>query len=470
MATAEQVVPLADRRALRERYVGKSLLDLPTPGIILDADRIRRNCRAMLESCQSLGLQWRAHVKTHKTIEVSRLQVGEDKTRPANFVVSTLAELEFLSPLLASYKAEGRDCNAIYGFPVSPEVVPRLAKVLQSVGPGSVGLLVDCAAQVATAASIKTMSGGVLPLVHVKVDAGAHRAGLVPGTRAFEDLVKALLEAHAAGHLVFSGLYSHAGHSYNGDSRPSAVSMLVTELDIMIRGAAYTTSLLPPPSPQLSLTISAGATPTALAIHNVTVAHEPDEGELTSCNKLSALLQKAAASDLKVEVHAGVYPFLDLQQLATKSAPDSVLSWENLAMTAIVEVVSIYEGRAKDSGTEVLVRAGILALGRESCKAYGGLAMVAPWGIEGATMPRGSVEDNADGWAVDRISQEHGILTWLGAEKGRKATRLHVGQKLQLWPNHACITASPFDWYYVVDSAQGAGEVVVDVWTKARGW
>jgi D-serine deaminase-like pyridoxal phosphate-dependent protein len=77
-------------------------------------------------------------------------------------------------------------------------------------------------------------------------------------------------------------------------------------------------------------------------------------------------------------------------------------------------------------------------------------------------------EGDKKGWIVGRISQEHGVLQWEGpAEEVR---RLEVGQKLMVWPNHACMCGPSFGWYLVVDSEAGDGETVVDVWTRWRGW
>jgi D-serine deaminase-like pyridoxal phosphate-dependent protein len=78
---------------------------------------------------------------------------------------------------------------------------------------------------------------------------------------------------------------------------------------------------------------------------------------------------------------------------------------------------------------------------------------------------------------MGRISQEHGTVTW----KGNPATagmagmagmgtqeegKFEVGQKIRVWPNHACIAGAGFGWYFVVDG----GDEVVDVWPRWRGW
>lgn len=52
--------------ALKLHYVGKQLKDCPAPAAVLDVAAIRRNCKAMLDCVKALGVNFRAHVKTHK--------------------------------------------------------------------------------------------------------------------------------------------------------------------------------------------------------------------------------------------------------------------------------------------------------------------------------------------------------------------------------------------------------------------
>lgn len=85
-------------------------------------------------------------------------------------------------------------------------------------------------------------------------------------------------------------------------------------------------------------------------------------------------------------------------------------------------------------------------------------------------MPTGEVEEY-EGWIVGRFSQEHGILTWHKKTGRQTLDELQVGQKVKLWPNHSCITASHFGWYFVVDhSRQGKEDEIVDIFVRARGW
>lgn len=101
--------PVASQAALASRFVGKHLRDLLTPSVILDRSKLKKNCDAMLQVCQKLDVGFRAHVKSHKTLELSRMQVGE--TGPANFIVSTVIEAEHLVGYVKECQERGREAS-----------------------------------------------------------------------------------------------------------------------------------------------------------------------------------------------------------------------------------------------------------------------------------------------------------------------------------------------------------------------
>jgi hypothetical protein len=101
--------PLSSQESLASQYVGQRLEDLPTPAIVLDRSKIKKNCAAMLQVCQKLNVGFRAHVKSHKTLELSKLQVGE--TGPASFIVSTVMEAEQLCSFVAGCQSKGREAS-----------------------------------------------------------------------------------------------------------------------------------------------------------------------------------------------------------------------------------------------------------------------------------------------------------------------------------------------------------------------
>lgn len=84
MAETIKAEPVMDQlkqkqEALRARFVGKQLSEVPTPSVILDLRQVAVNCARMLEAADNLGLQWRAHIKTHKVKQVLNLHTKNVK-------------------------------------------------------------------------------------------------------------------------------------------------------------------------------------------------------------------------------------------------------------------------------------------------------------------------------------------------------------------------------------------------------
>ena len=63
---APLLYPAVSEAALKSQYLGTKILDLPTPAAIIDRAVAVRNCTDMLDAARKLGLEFRAHVKTHK--------------------------------------------------------------------------------------------------------------------------------------------------------------------------------------------------------------------------------------------------------------------------------------------------------------------------------------------------------------------------------------------------------------------
>jgi hypothetical protein len=69
----------------------------------------------MLQICSKLGVGFRAHVKSHKTLELSKVMVGDGlpgfEGTPAQFIVSTIAEAENLAEYVTQEQARGRQAS-----------------------------------------------------------------------------------------------------------------------------------------------------------------------------------------------------------------------------------------------------------------------------------------------------------------------------------------------------------------------
>lgn len=378
--------------------------------------------------------------------------------------MSTVAEAEHLAADFDVFSTPGTETfNILYGLPLPPSQAERLGYLAHRCGKGSISLLVDNIAQLESLATVHRLSGHEIGL-YVKIDTGYHRAGLRPDSSEVKDLLTRIVEeTEPSGKAYLEGFYSHAGHSYAVDSRAGAMSLLILEIEGLVQAAkeASTLRFSRQDGHPRRFVLSVGATPTATSVQNL----DCGTTENTSWHRESAGLKKCIdghRAAFELEIHAGVYPILDMQQLATAASPSAVeasgnISAEDIALTILTEVASVYPGRETP---EALIAAGSLALGREPCKSYTGWGVLSAWGLPA----------KSSGWMVGRISQEHGMLTT--APGTASPCDLHVGDKVRIWPNHACVAGAGYGWYLVVDSSlpEDQRDKIVDVWIRWRGW
>lgn len=462
--TAPLLYPSPSDASLKLHFIGKKIQDIQAPAVIIDAAVVKRNCRLMLDAAQKLGVGFRPHIKTHKTTQLTKLQVGED-SQSVKLVASTVSEIEHLLPWLLECKAHGREVNILYGLPVSPSSILRLALIARALGEGTVGLFVDHPEHIKLVSDIPPdLWPGRIP-IWVNIDVGYHREGVPARSQQLADIAYSLTSSKRT-HLA--GLYTHMGHSYGVSSPEEALQFMMAELEgleegaiefLKIAGAHETNS-----ADATKVTLSLGATPTTTSTQNLL-------DDTDGAKQYRAMIEKINRS-FAVELHAGVYPVMDMQQLATRARPaqsptdstKSLLSFSNLGLRTLVEVASLYPDRGDKP--EALIAVGSIVLGREPCKSYPGWGVVSPWPLQDG--PHYDPEGSRTGWTVGRVSQEHGILTWEGPREQMR--QLAIGEKLLVWPNHACIAGVNFGWYLVVDTDQPDPEVIRDVWVRWRGW
>jgi D-serine deaminase-like pyridoxal phosphate-dependent protein len=361
--------------------------------------------------------------------------------------------------------------KVLYGIPLAPSRIPRLAALATALEENSIGIFIDHAEQIqileTTLNSSNGGSNGVswpgkVP-VHINIDVGYHREGVAAGSEQLGAIATALQTARKC---VLGGIYTHLGNSYGAGSPTEALGYMGRELEGLREGAVRFMQLFSNGEatnhPRSKVVVSLGATPTAASIQNL--LNLPNEDTVQSSEAHVAAksyleLIKSVNEEFAVEFHAGVYPTLDMQQLATRARPEfwpadskqSVSTFANVGIRTLLEVASVYNDRSASTGKpEALVAAGSIALGREPCKSYPGWGVVSPWvdRKEGqAATSQGSAtsiydpalpEEQREGWIVGRISQEHGILTWEG--RPETVRPLTIGEKLLIWPNHVSWT------------------------------
>ncbi|KAK6812625.1 hypothetical protein RU639_011670 [Aspergillus parasiticus] len=388
-------------------YVDRPISRLPTPAFVLSRPIIESNIKRLLNDVSQLGILFRPHVKTLKSIEVTRMMLEGGKHR--KIVASTVCEIEGALPLVT----EGVLDECLYGMPITGSVLPRLVKIGRSV---KILLMIDNEQQVEILERFSLENPGLgIWDVFIKVDVGSHRAGLMDSSPRLRRLIE---RAESSFAVSIYGFYCHAGHSYGCRDRESVDAVLQSELDGVLAASQMV------PSTDRSFVLSIGSTPTAHAIKAIK----------------DRILKRCI-----IELHAGNFPALDLQQVCT-----GLVSRADQAARILTDVCSVYPER-----NEALVNAGAIALSRETSSIPG----------------FGQVVEQPD-WHVVRLSQEHGILGLpsdgqpVSEGKQNVGDVFRVGQRVSLYCQHVCITAAAFHVYYVVDE----NDIVRDTWIPWKGW
>ena len=144
----------------------RSLLTVPTPAALIERSRVIANSDYMAARAHQLGVSLRPHVKTHKCVEVARMQVAEHF---GGITVSTLAEVETFG------RAGFHDVT--YAVPLAPTRAKRVVDLSRDIA--SLHVLVDHPAAVAALANAAAGSPAKIS-VFIKIDCGYGRAGLQP--------------------------------------------------------------------------------------------------------------------------------------------------------------------------------------------------------------------------------------------------------------------------------------------------
>ncbi|KAG9083770.1 hypothetical protein FS749_005749 [Ceratobasidium sp. UAMH 11750] len=433
-----------DKAALVAEFQGKTLGQLRTPAMVIDRSTFAANCARMHDRAAHLGTLFRAHVKTHKTAEGTRLQLNSSSAQTHSVVVSTLMEAWRI--VQAGLVSDGTVKDILYGLPVSPAKIADLHALRTTLAThGAVlRLMVDHPYQIRALEAFDRQHPSDNPTlakwsIFVKIDVGTKRAGLAPASGDLHGLVDTLVPSPT---VSVHGFYAHAGHSYASTSQAQAEANLQNEISSVNAAAAHALSKYNAHNiPVPKFVLSVGATPTAHAASGKIEFPTPLNGT--------------------VELHAGNYPMLDSQQLAT-----NLIGVGNVAQRVLASVVSYYIGRGE--GDEAMCDAGAIAMSKDTgpYPGFGKVVGVIREGEEASWAPRET------GWLLGRVGQEHGILTRSNkCAPEQEEDILRLGDVVSIVGQHACLTAAAHPWYYIVDSQdESKGSVVVDVWVPWKGW
>lgn len=276
-----------------------------TPALVLDRNKLERNCQRMIQRCRELGVKLRPHMKTLKSIDAARLAI--DPTHGA-IAVATLNEAEY-------FACHGFE-DIQYAVCIAPDKLERAAAILRRAQRFSFFLdSVETARSVAAHAR----SHGVAFRVWLEIDCGEHRTGFSPEDPQLIEAARALLDAG----VILEGAATHGGHSYRCRSIECIASVADSERSALLAAAEH----LRRAGVEVR-SLSAGSTPTVM---------------------------HARTFEGVSEVRPGVYMAGDLFQQAI-----GAVSADSLAVTVLATVIS-----HKRSHNQVVIDAGGLALSKD---------------------------------------------------------------------------------------------------------
>jgi D-serine deaminase-like pyridoxal phosphate-dependent protein len=283
-----------------------NLLSLKTPCLVLDLERVKRNAARITNIASENKVRLRPHIKTHKCVEVARLQtVGHD---PA-LTVSTLAE--------ARAFAKHGFADILYAVPIEPG---KFAEAIELVKNGLGLSLITDDLEIPNQLNEIARREGVTIDVCLKVDCGYHRCGVEPNSKLALEIPRRL---STLSHLRFGGILTHAGHSYHCKSKEELLAVAQQERDSMLELA----SRLRAAGIEVP-TISIGSTPT-----------------ITNVDHLNGI----------DEIRPGNYIFFDAFQATLGSC-----SFEDCALTVLAAIIHRDHSRQK-----VILDAGAIALSKD---------------------------------------------------------------------------------------------------------
>src|SRR2546425_11825526 len=240
--------------------------------------------------------------------------------------------------------------------------------------------------------------------VWLKVDCGYHRAGVDPAGPYALDVARELGRERG---LTFDGILSHSRHAERTTSKREPAALPAEERQVMV---GFAERLRAEGIPVRG--ISVGSTPAMAAVEDLAGVTEARPGNYVFYDRTMVLIGCCAPEDVGV--------------------------------TGLASVVSRQPG-----ASHFIVDAGALALSKDA-----GPTHVGPPAM-------GAVKDHPE-LSVATLSQEHGLIR--AESRATLDGRFRVGERLEIVPNHSCLTVAQFDVYQVVRDGR-----VADRWRIARG-
>ncbi len=352
-------------------------IPIEKPALLLDQKRAINNICRMAEKAKRSGVLFRPHFKTHQSA-----QIGE-WFREFGVEAITVSSVE-----MALYFAQHDWKNIAIAFPVNILEIEKINKLASSI---HLNLLVESEETVAFLE--KNLNGRIN--AWLKIDVGYHRAGI--GWDHFDEVIALARLIDSSVKMVFKGLLTHAGHTYQARS--------ATEVS-----AIYDDTVQKLQNSKRCL-IDKGFPETQISI-----------GDTPSCS----IINDFSGVD---EIRPGNFVFYDVMQFNIGSCAE-----QDIAVAVACPVVAKHRER-----NETVIYGGAVHLSKEFIidkegkKIFGYVALLEKTGW-------GTIIQNS---YVSALSQEHGIIK----TDSNFFDRVEIGDVVAILPVHSCLTVNSMRSY-----------------------
>lgn len=197
--------------------VSTTIDQLETPVVLVDRERLIANIERVQAIARQHDLALRPHVKTHKCIEIAKLQLEHGAV---GLTASKVDE--------ALVFVESRTAGLItVAYPiVDRRKLDRLASAAARIG-------VEPSIVVDSKTGVDVARGSSVPLeVFIKIDVGLHRCGI---DESASDLIGLAKQIESSSNLRLAGLLAHAGHAYAESGRAGIARVANDERETLLR-------------------------------------------------------------------------------------------------------------------------------------------------------------------------------------------------------------------------------------------
>ena len=259
------------------------LEQLETPALLLDEARMMRNIERMHSQVHRLGVAFRPHVKTNKSIDVARRLM----TAPEGpITVSTLREADY-------FAAHGVK-DILYAVCIAPNKFEHVM-ALQDKGV-RLSLILD-SLETARMLVERARAARRQFEVLIEIDSDGHRSGVTPDAAELIEIGQFLVGAG----MPAKGVLTHAGGSYDCASVDAIRAMAEQERVAVVHAAERLRA-----AGMACPVVSVGSTPTALFAQDLSGVTEVRAGVFVFFDLVMAGLQVCHVDDIALSVLATV--------------------------------------------------------------------------------------------------------------------------------------------------------------------